>query len=198
MPLKGGAADKFGNRFEGRWTVLQMADVMDERATAIRLEPPGVEGEGAEFWVRRNSTIEYHQVKRQYGTEGRWTISSLNTRGVLPHFSKKLQDLSAVCVFGSTHAAYELDELADRARSAASWDEYDRDFLKGSKIRTSFDEICSVWTDYSQVEVFEILKRVRVRTIDEETLRVVLDSRLAILVDGQSPTTVAALLATFA
>jgi hypothetical protein len=49
MPLPGGATDKFGNRYEGRWTVFCMIDVMDERADAIRLEPPGEEGEGIEF-----------------------------------------------------------------------------------------------------------------------------------------------------
>src|SRR5688500_4018743 len=40
MPLAGGASDKFGSRYEGRWTVYCMIDVMDERADAIRLEPP--------------------------------------------------------------------------------------------------------------------------------------------------------------
>jgi len=49
MPLAGGAADKFGNRYEGRWTVWCMLDVMAERADSIRLEPPGPEGDGVEF-----------------------------------------------------------------------------------------------------------------------------------------------------
>jgi hypothetical protein len=52
MPLSGGAADKFGNRYEGRWTVNCMTDVMDERADAIRLEPPGAEGEGCNDPIR--------------------------------------------------------------------------------------------------------------------------------------------------
>ncbi len=60
MPLSGGAADKFGNRFEGRWTVLGLADVLDERADAIRLEPPGEEGSGVEFWLCRAAAYEFH------------------------------------------------------------------------------------------------------------------------------------------
>lgn len=119
MPLKVGASDKFGIRYEGRWTVFNMADVMDERADTIRLEPPAVEDEGAEFWVRRGSLLEYHQVKRQYGTEGRWTIGSLKGRGVLQYFSEKLTDPSNACVFISTHAAFQLGEVTDRARRAA-------------------------------------------------------------------------------
>jgi hypothetical protein len=198
MPLKGGASDKFGIRYEGRWTVFNMADVVDERASAIRLEPPAGEDEGAEFWVRRGSGLEYHQVKRQYGTEGRWTIASLKARGVLQFFSEKLKDPATACVFTSTHAAFQLGELTDRARRASSWHEYERDFLTSSAIQTSFDEICECWVDCSHVEVFQRLKRVTVRTIDEETLRIMLETRLAVLVDGESSSTLAAMLGTFA
>ena len=40
MPLAGGASDKFGNRYEGLWTVHCMLDVLEERAYSIRFEPP--------------------------------------------------------------------------------------------------------------------------------------------------------------
>ena len=46
MPLPGGAAEKFGNRYEGRWTVACLLDVMDEKSESIRLEPPGPEDQG--------------------------------------------------------------------------------------------------------------------------------------------------------
>ena len=52
MPLPGGAAEKFGNRYERRWTVACLLDVMDEKADSIRLEPPEPEGQGFEFWIR--------------------------------------------------------------------------------------------------------------------------------------------------
>src|ERR1044072_4716459 len=115
-----------------------MVDVLDDRASSIRLEPPAIEDEGAEFWVRRGAIVEYYQVKRQYGSEGRWTIASLNSRGVLPFFSDKLNDPSTACVFASTQAASQLDELTGRARGASSWQEYQRDFLTSSAVQTSF------------------------------------------------------------
>lgn len=37
MPLSGGATDKFGNRYEGLWTVNCMLDILDEQADSIRL-----------------------------------------------------------------------------------------------------------------------------------------------------------------
>src|SRR5690349_9590355 len=130
MPLSGGATDKFGNRYEGRWTVACLAEVMGEQAEAIRLEPPGPEGQGVEFWVQRGPCREYHQVKRQQGSRGHWTLTQLGREGVLYSFWEKLRDPSARCVFVSMHAADQLQELADRSRHAASCDEYDRDFLK--------------------------------------------------------------------
>lgn len=198
VPLQGGAADKFGNRYEGRWTVLHMAEVLDERADSLRLEPPGEEGEGAEFWVRRGTAYEYHQVKRQHGAEGRWTIASLKDRRVLPRFYEKLNNTSASCVFISTHSAYQLDELSDRARRAPSWAEYDRDFLKSSSVRTSFDELRASWGNCAPEEAYERLKRIKVETVGEGTLQTMVESRLAILVEGQTPSAVAASLAGFA
>ena len=73
MPLPGGAAEKFGNRYEGRWTVACLLDVMDEKADSIRLEPPEPEGQGFEFWATKQGVRECHQVKRQHFT-GRWTL----------------------------------------------------------------------------------------------------------------------------
>ena len=82
MPLPGGAAEKFGNRYEGRWTVACLLDVMDEKADSIRLEPPGPEGQGIEFWITKQGIREYHQVKRQH-TIGHWTLHTLAGEGVL-------------------------------------------------------------------------------------------------------------------
>ena len=59
MALPGGQSDKIGNRFEGRWIVYSIIDVIDERAVSIRLEPPGEEGEGSEFWLRFPDSEEY-------------------------------------------------------------------------------------------------------------------------------------------
>ena len=71
MPLPGGPADKFGNSYEGLWTVNSMVEIMSGHALSIRIEPLGPEGEGMEFWLQeRVDKREYHQVKRQYGKDG--------------------------------------------------------------------------------------------------------------------------------
>ncbi len=183
MPLPGGAADKYGNRYEALWTVACLAQVMDERAQAIRLEPPGQEGEGAEFWLRTRDALEYHQVKRQHSASGRWTLEDLAREGVLGHFWRRLSEPAARCVFTSAHSAFQLYELSDRARHAASFEEYERDFLKASEQRSAFEKLSRYWGAPARA-VFEALKRVHAYTVSEEYLRATTESHLATLVDA--------------
>ena len=49
MPMAGGPADKVGNRYERRWTVSAMPDVIAGVAESLRIEVPGTQGAGAEF-----------------------------------------------------------------------------------------------------------------------------------------------------
>ncbi|MBI4641386.1 MAG: hypothetical protein HY731_11870 [Candidatus Tectomicrobia bacterium] len=174
MPLPGGSADKLGNRYEGRWTVVCMVEVMDERADAIRLEPPGVEGEGVEFWLQRENVREYYQAKRQHSASGRWTLAELNSKGVLSHFLKKLNDETAWYIFVSTDSAFQLRELSERARKAPSWEEFQREFLKADQQSSAFDNLCYYWGDCSQPDAYEALKRIRVETLSEDLLRTLL------------------------
>lgn len=197
MPLPGGQADKFGNRYEGRWTVLSLVDVMDERYDSIRLEPPGSEGEGIEFWLRKNSLFEYHQVKRQNSAEGRWTIKALGQRHVLSHFFNKLNNPSATCVFTSTQDAYQLHELADRASQSVSFDEFECEYLKGQHA-VYFNLLLGYWSSCSRRDAYERLRRVRVKTIDETSLQTFLEGRVETLVDGEPAATVTDILAQLA
>ena len=62
MPLPGGPSDKAGNRYEAIWTVVCMSRVLDGRYDSIRLESPGPEGEGVEFWLRRDDSREHERI----------------------------------------------------------------------------------------------------------------------------------------
>ncbi len=195
MPLAGGAADKYGGRYEGLWTISRMADVMAERAESIYLEPPGEEGKGVEFRLLADGVREYHQVKRQRG--GNWTLGALNGEAVLANFFEKLSDPEARCVFVSADSAAHLRELSERARDAGSWPEFDRHFLGAEAWRQRFSELRRLWKDPDPAEAFDRLRRIRVSTMDEESLRSGTEVRLEPLVEGD-PSVVAAVLAQFA
>lgn len=213
MPPPGGASDKFGNRYEGLWTIDCLLDLIDEKAnnieiesirlnnlneqaTALRLEPIGEEGEGVEFWLQKGAIREYHQVKRQ-NTKGRWTLADLETKQILTNFKKKLENNQTHCYFISINNAYQLEELAERARSSQSWIEFVREFLDAKDWRESFYDLVKYWYKYQQLEIkqaiedfksgklshqqqaiinvgensYEKLKRVYVETISERKLR---------------------------
>jgi hypothetical protein len=196
MPLSGGASAKFGDRYEGRWTVLQLANVIAERANSLRLEPPGSEGEGVEFWVRRGAGHAYHQVKRQTARGRGWSIDELSRTGVIENCLRRLAEDVSSFVFVSTESAGELSELTERARSATAWGEFRREFLKSGQARTNFAKLCAYVKEITDEDVFNRLRRLEVRTIDEATLQRLVESLLLPLVDGE-PSAVAAILAQF-
>lgn len=196
MPLPGGAADKFGNRYEGRWTVSCILDVMAERADSIWLEPPGPEGEGAEFRVRKGNTLEYHQAKRQH-TSGRWTLSNLEQVKVLSRFAEKLKEPNAQCFFVSGNDAYQIHELSERAKGSASWEEFDSVFLQAKEQRKAFEQLCRSFADSREVEAYSYLKRITIVTTDETFLRATVENRMSALVEGD-PGVVADVLAQLA
>jgi hypothetical protein len=182
MSLPGGPADKIGNRYEEAWTVYAMAQVMDEQFTMIRLEPPGVAG--MEFWIQRADRLEYHQVKRERSVGASWSLADLHREKVLLHFWQKLADGSAYCVFVSEYPAHELKHLAARAQNAVDWCEFQREFLKAEKKAENFDRLCNYWDDCPPEKAYEALKRIIVRSKEEQDLREAVVMVLRSLVDG--------------
>lgn len=138
MPLPGGASDKAGNRYEILWTADRLVDIVLGRATSIRLEPPDLDG--IEFLYSRDAVVEFHQVKRGNASEGRWSISRL--KPVLKTFKKHLlSDKHVTCVFVSGDGVLALGELAERACSANSYDEYDDLFLNTETHRRAYESV---------------------------------------------------------
>ncbi|MCP4246310.1 MAG: ATP-binding protein [bacterium] len=164
-----------------------MARVLRGEYESIRLEPPGPEGQGVEFWLRRRNSREYFQVKRQGARRGRWTLQELNDLGVLTAFQRHLADVSTKCVFVSMQDADELRELAERARGAADLPEFECEFAKG-EWGVRFAKLGGFWSECTRAEVFSHLKRIQVRTIDEETLRRYAELELTALVEGDAST----------
>jgi tetratricopeptide (TPR) repeat protein len=189
MPLPGGASDKAGNRYELLWTVDRLVDIVLGQATSIRLEPPGLDG--IEFHYSVDATVEFHQVKRGNASEGRWSISRL--KPVLKTFKKHLlADERVTCVFVSGDGVLALGELAERACSANSHDEYDGWFLKAETHKRAYEDLCSTW-ELTSEESWLCLQRLRIETIAESQLRSKLDQVLRLLFTAPPSSTRAAL-----
>ena len=146
MPLPGPASAKYGDRYEGKWTVYCLAQVIAEAAHEIRLEDPGPEGEGCEFWLKKAEGItEYHQVKRQHATPAAWTIGNLKSEGVLQTAYEKTNNEASRFVFVSTLGSSELAELVDAARRAQSLSEFLDAFVTAGLKKSAWRKLREAW-----------------------------------------------------
>jgi hypothetical protein len=90
--IRGGRADKFGNRFERLWVVNLSLQVIDGTLTSVKWEPLGDEGDGIEcVTTHPDGAKAFHQCKLQNSSKGIWSISALKHRGVLGAAKKRLQ-----------------------------------------------------------------------------------------------------------
>lgn len=75
-PRPGGEADKFGNLYEGAWTVRHVLYVLMGKADSITVEDVGDLAEGSEFTYRHGEVCE---SRPRTGTCPEWsaTVSPL-------------------------------------------------------------------------------------------------------------------------
>lgn len=120
----GGIADKVGNRYEAVWLLRHLVELIDGRATSIKVEMLGNDGAGFEFVVERLNHQEWHQCKRQ--TSGSWTINRLAGEGVLSHFKAKISHSSTDrCVFVSTDPSKPIKLLKEKLPTAPDFDQFE-------------------------------------------------------------------------
>ena len=183
MPLPGGPASKFGQRYEGRWTVNALLRVLDEDASWIRLEAPGEDF--AEFALRIPPATQYHQAKRAYAKAGRWSIRTLFREGVLGGFKRKLDaESDAVCTFVSEQDADDLHVLSGDARSALSAQEFLDRFVISEPRQKALRDVAEGWKVHNE-EAYELLRRIHVETASDAVLLQMAEAHAEKLVDAE-------------
>lgn len=140
MPLPGGAADKFGNRYELWWTVVQLERMLHGEISSIRIEDPGVVK--AESVAQVAGHRELHQAKCSHPS-GKWSLASLAGAdvGVLQAIYGQLRGNNDEFVFVSESHAGELAELALRARGAQTAQEFETTFLHAKDASGHFERL---------------------------------------------------------
>ncbi|MDZ4185309.1 MAG: AAA family ATPase [Desulfuromonadales bacterium] len=114
-PFPGGIAGKLGDRFEAKWAVKKLFEVILGHADALKFEFVDPDNHGVEFWLSKNGHKEWYQAKRQ-NTLGNWTIRRLEDEGVLATARAKLSTTpDDKFFFLSTIPATQLAHLAQRA-----------------------------------------------------------------------------------
>lgn len=163
--LGGGIADKVGNEYELRWTLIEAIRVLRGLAYEIRLEPFNENANGFEFRITTIDADEWHQCKRQR-TAGSWTIRSLIDAGVLSPFASKLAS-GAQCVFISSDPAPAFEKLIEKARVAETAADFYDGIGKGDE--AALDDLSAAWLVNAETQ-FTWLKRCRVEVTSDASL----------------------------
>jgi len=169
-PRTGGEAAKFGERYEGRWTVRRLLDVLAGRALSLTVEDEAALADGAEFTLRRSDgKLEVHQVKRQLGPNATWTQDRLVKRGVLAAMALHADAESEFRFISMTPTPW-LQALADKARRSDDLDGFIQVQLEGVGVRRDFDGLAAdaIWG--SAEHAWSVLRRIDAHWPDEREL----------------------------
>ncbi len=171
--IPGGIADKLGNRYEAKWLVRSLMDVIADKAHWLNFEGVETEYQGFEFAIARGEITEWHQTKVN-APKGNWTINALKKEGVLKAFANRLlADKKAYCYFVSQDNAKDFRTLTEKARISNSHEQY-AEILSGDQ-NGSFQQLKNEWQQPDEV-AFDWLKRSYVRIISEIDLDLFIES----------------------
>ncbi|MFD5847466.1 NACHT domain-containing protein [Streptomyces chartreusis] len=164
-PRPGGETDKFGNRYEGAWTVRHLLYVLLGSAQSIKVEDIDELGKGAEFTYRHGSTVEVHQVKRQNGNANSWSVQSLQNKDIWANARYHVEQ-GRHFHFVSMVPVRDVQELTERARSADNLSEFISDRLT-NELQVPFNKLSSS-AIYGSTEVaWRVLRGIWISCIDE-------------------------------
>lgn len=168
MPLPGGPSDKIGNRYERRWVVRALIELLQGTATSVRVEVPGPEGTATEFRRTDSHGHTWHQAKRQ-NTAGSWTIATLTGPGVIDAMWTKAS-VGERFTFISSIGVTFLTELTERAGQARDYDDFDTNFINDEGHKNAFEKLRDQWKATSE-QAYNALKLLKIVVIDEESLQ---------------------------
>ncbi|WP_414051397.1 hypothetical protein [Macrococcus animalis] len=179
MPYeKGGRADKEGNKFEIKWVLLQLLNILMENIEYIALESLGEDEKGVDLWIgKKDGTREGQQCKARNGSKEYWDYSSLNSKDILTNWKLHLerdQDISVSLV--SPLSFTFLEDLNKRALNSS---EDSKTFYKyqiepsSKSFKNFYNNILSSLNINSEKDSFKIinyLKRIMYHQIPDSTL----------------------------
>ncbi len=169
----GGISDKRGNRYEAKWFVRQLFDVIAGKAEWIRFEGVTPPFEGFEFALRKSDATEWHQAKIN-APNGNWTINALKREKVLEAFKNRLYSSPVDrCLFVSQDPAKDLRALVQKAEITNNIAEFTEGLSNNQKIK--FDQLVEAWGRGDKI-AYSWLERCEFWTLPEEELDAIITS----------------------
>lgn len=170
--FSGGIADKLGNRYEAKWLVLQLLDVIGGKCSTLTYEGIDPAFNGFEFSLVRDGVTEWHQTKIS-NPNGNWTLAALKREGVLDAFKRRFSKSEDLCVFVSQYPARDIADLVDKATIAKDDDEFVKVLGKGAG--ENFDYLKTSW-GVDNKTTFAWLTRCQFRVESQRSIESMIDT----------------------
>lgn len=192
MPSEqGGRSDKEGNRYEIKYSIFKILEVLEEKIDYVILEAIGDDEQGIDVWVGEKDGIkEGQQCKIRNGSNDSWDFSSANSKNLFTNWKIQLDRDSNNCVALVTPLAFQnLEDLLKRVKNS---NENPEDFYKyqiqksSLKFRNFFSNYCKVM-DLNVDEMIDIqksiyyLKRTKFHQIPDSYLKEIVLTKIAYL-----------------
>lgn len=182
MPYElGGRADKSGNRFEIRWAIYQILEVLDERLDYVTLEALGDDERGVDIWIgKKNGIREAQQCKGRNASKEYWDYGTANVRGIFANWKFQFErDESNTVALVSPLAFTLLEDLITRAKNTSNipQDFYHNQILNASReLRDFFNNFCKSMDinpeeDADLIKCISLLKKISYRQIPDSELK---------------------------
>ena len=195
MPYeKGGRADKNGNRFETRWAVFQILQVLEEKIESITLEALGEDEKGIDIWVGINDgKKEGQQCKGRNASQEYWDYSSIKEKGIFETWKYHLdRDLTNTVSLVSPLAFTFLEDLTERARTSSGIpSEFYKEQILGSskKFIKFFDNFCTAMAinkeeDSEMMKCISYLQRIFYHQVPDSNLKDLILGKIRYLLVG--------------
>lgn len=164
--IRGGIADKLGNAYESRWTLLQALTVIIGTADTIQIEPVNHDAGGFEFSIATGSRVDWHQCKRRR-RQGAWTLAAMEREGVLSDFARKLHLQDTGCVFVTSDPVNPFKGLAGKAALIGDLTGFEAALAEDEA--KALVELRGVWS-VDDATAFDWLKRCKVEIISDDLI----------------------------
>jgi hypothetical protein len=163
----GGIADKLGNRYEAKWLVRQLLDVISGKAEWLQFEGITPQFSGFEFAVYKGNLTEWHQTKIN-APHGNWTINALKREEVLAAFKKRLEaSINNRCIFVSQDPAKDFRDLIERAKISNDLKEFTDNL--STKQKPKFNQLKDGW-GVDEETTYSWLRRCEAKMIAESEI----------------------------
>lgn len=206
MPYEvGGRADKEGNRYEIKYSILKILEVIEEKIDYVVLEAIGDDEQGVDIWIgKKDGSKEGQQCKGRNGSKDSWDYGSANSKNIFENWKAQLDRDLDVCVSLVTPIAFQ--DLVDLLTRANNSNEIAEDFYN-YQIKSSSTKFQGFYKNFCQVMNLNInnnkdiqksiyyLKRIFFHQIPDSYLREMILQKISYLFSGDEKNIYAQLIA---